>query len=408
MTPEATPPEANYFIYDQYGENIMEPVGPCAIIPGKGSGEFSKNVNYFLCQRRQQYKALNSVHAIGSPGFYRKDYRISVDTIRFSSGEGKAVIKETVRGHDVFILCDVLNHSVTYKFFDKTNYMSPDDHFQDLKRIILAISGKARRVNVIMPFLYESRQHRRNSRESLDCAYMLQELEGLGVNNIITFDAHDPRVENAIPIGGFESINATYQLIKALFRTVPDLETTEGKLMVVSPDEGAISRAMYMASMLESPLGVFYKRRDYSSVINGRNPIICHEFLGDDVEGQDIIIVDDMISSGESILDIAAELKSRKAKNVYCTVTYGLFTDGLESFDKAYEEGIISKVFATNLIYRSPELLSREWFVDVDLSKFVALIIDAINHDASLSRLMDPTAKIRSLLAKTTEHSEED
>ncbi len=400
MTPEIIPSESKYFIYDQYGENIMEPVGPCGIIPIKGSMDFSEKVNYFLCQRRMQYKALNSCHADNSPGFYRDDYRIDVDTLRFSSGEGKAVIKETTRGHDIFILADVLNHSITYKFFNKTNFMSPDDHYQDMKRVILAISGKARRVNVIMPFLYESRQHKRNSRESLDCAYMLQELHDLGVENIITFDAHDARVANAIPIGGFESINSTYQLIKALFRAVPDLDISPGKLMVVSPDEGAISRAMYMASMLGAPLGVFYKRRDYTSVINGRNPIISHEFLGDNVEGQNIIIVDDMISSGESILEIAKELKEKKAKNIYCAVTYGLFTDGTGEFQKAYEEGYISRVLCTNLIYRTPELLAREWFIDVDMSKFVALIIDAINHDASLSKLMDPTAKIRALIER--------
>ncbi|MHB1453603.1 MAG: ribose-phosphate pyrophosphokinase [Saccharofermentanales bacterium] len=390
--------EANYYIYDQYGENVMDPIGPCGIIPIKGSWDFSEKVNYYLHQRRLQYQCDSSTHTNNSPGFYRSDYRIAVDTLRFSSGEGKAVISQTVRGHDIFILADVMNHSVTYKFFNKTNYMSPDDHYQDLKRVILAISGKARRVNVIMPFLYESRQHKRNSRESLDCAYMLEELYNLGVANIITFDAHDDRVANAIPVGGFESINAAYQIIKAMYRVIPGEDFSEGKLMVVSPDEGGISRAMYIASMLGSPLGIFYKRRDYTQVVNGRNPIIAHEFLGDTVEGQDILIVDDMISSGESILDIARELRGRKARNVYCAVTYGLFTDGVEEFQKAYEEGTISKVFATNLIYRSPELLASPWFVDVDMSKFVALIIDAINHDASLSRLMDPTTKIRALI----------
>ena len=400
MVPEISYPDSNYFIYDQYGENIMKPIGPCGIIPTKGSYEFSERVNYYLNQRRLQYKLDNPDHGLDSHGFYRKDYRISVDTLKFSSGEGKAVINETTRGHDIFILSDVLNHSITYNFFNKTNFMSPDDHFQDIKRVILAISGKARRVNVIMPFLYESRQHKRNSRESLDCAYMLQELQNLGVENIITFDAHDPRVANAIPFGGFENVQATYQLIKAMFRSEPDLNITSGKLMVVSPDEGAISRAMYMASMLEAQLGVFYKRRDYTTVVKGRNPIIAHEFLGDNVDGQDIIIVDDIISSGDSMIGIATELKKRKARNVYCAVTYGLFTDGLEIFDEAYEKGLIKRVFATNLIYRSPELLSREWFVDVDLSKFIALIIDAINHDASLSQLMDPTNKIRTLIAK--------
>ncbi len=398
MICESNPNESNYFIYDQYGDNIMEPIGPCGIIPIKGSIEFSEKVNYYLHQRRMQYQCVSSTHVNTSPGFYRSDYRIAVDTLRFSSGEGKAVINQTVRGHDVFVLADVMNHSITYKLFNKVNCMSPDDHYQDLKRVILAISGKARRVNVIMPFLYESRQHKRNARESLDCAYMLEELYNLGVANIITFDAHDDRVSNAIPTGGFESINAAYQIIKAMFRTIPYEDFSEGKLMVVSPDEGGISRAMYFASMLGAPLGTFYKRRDYTQVVNGRNPIIAHEFLGDTVEGQDILIVDDMISSGESILDIARELRGRKARNIYCAVTYALFTDGVSDFNKAYEEGSISKVFATNMIYRTPELLACPWFVDVDMSKFVALIIDAINHDASLSRLMDPTAKIRALI----------
>ncbi|MHB1484806.1 MAG: ribose-phosphate pyrophosphokinase [Saccharofermentanales bacterium] len=376
----------------------MSPIGPCGIIPLKGSWDFSERVNWYLHQRRTEYQNSKHLKANSDPGFYRSDYRIGVDTLRFSSGEGKAVISQTVRGHDIFILADVMNHACTYRMFEKTNYMSPDDHYQDLKRVILAISGKARRVNVIMPFLYESRQHKRNSRESLDCAYMLEELYDLGVANIITFDAHDDRVANAIPVGGFENIPASYQIIKALFRTVPDLNLSEGKLMVVSPDEGGISRAMYMASMLSAPIGTFYKRRDYTKVINGRNPIIAHEFLGDNVTGMDILIVDDMISSGESIIDIARELKARKANRVFSAVTFGLFTEGVSQFQKAYEDGLISKVFATNLIYRSPELMSAPWFVEADMSKFIALIIDAINHDASLSTLMDPTAKIRELI----------
>lgn len=401
MTSKSNSGDTSYFIYDQYGENSMEPVGPCGIIPLKGSWDFSEKVNWYLHQRRMEYQNSKPEHPITSPGFFRSDYRIGVDTLRFSSGEGKAVISQTVRGHDIFILADVMNHSCTYKMFSKTNFMSPDDHYQDLKRVILAISGKARRVNVIMPFLYESRQHKRNSRESLDCAYMLEELSNLGVANLIAFDTHDDRVANAIPVGGFENVRSAYQIIKAMIRTVPDLNVTNGNLMVVSPDEGGISRAMYMASMLGAPLGTFYKRRDYTKVVNGRNPIIAHEFLGDNVEGMDILIVDDMISSGDSMLDIARELKGRKANRVFCAVTFGLFTDGVEIFQKAFEEGLISKVFATNLIYRSPELLSAPWFVDVDMSKFVALIIDAINHDASLSKLMDPTAKIRTLINHT-------
>ena len=277
--------------------------------------------------------------------------------------------------------------------------MSPDDHYQDLKRVILACSGKARRINVIMPFLYEGRQHKRNSRESLDCAFALEEIYNLGVENIITFDAHDERVANAIPTSGFESLSATYQIIKEMYRSIPDLHFTEDKFMVISPDEGGISRAMYFASMLGVPLGTFYKRRDYTRVVNGRNPIVAHEFLGDSVEGLDILIVDDMISSGDSMLDIAREMKQRGARNIYCAVTFGLFTEGVEHFDRAYEEGIISKVFATNLIYRRPELLAAPWFADVNMSKFVALLIDAINHDSSLSNLIKPTDKIKKLLA---------
>ena len=390
--------DKNYFIYNQYGNNRMMPIGPIGIIPLIGSVEFAASVNDFLCKRRTEYLENQPDADDLSPGFIRRDYRVSVNNLRFSSGEGKAVINSTVRGHDVFIITDVLNHSCTYRMFGFDNHMSPDDHYMDLKRVILAISGKARRINVVMPFLYESRQHKRNTRESLDCAHMLEELYDLGVHNIITFDAHDDRVANAVPIGGFENIGAAYQIIKAMVRCTNDLHFEEGRMMVVSPDEGGIPRAMYYASMLGVPLGTFYKRRDYTQVINGRNPIIAHEFLGDSVEGMDILIVDDMISSGESMIDIASELKGRKANRIFCAATFGLFTDGLEHFQKAYENGIIHKVFATNLIYRRPELLQQEWFVDVSMAKFVALLIDAINHDASLSSLIDPTEKIRTLL----------
>lgn len=392
--------DKNYNIYNQYGNNLMSPVGPIGIIPLIGSAEFSSKVNSFLVQRRTEYMELRPEVNEIYPGFMRQDYRIQVSNVRFSSGEGKAVINNTVRGHDIFIISDVMNYSCTYKMHGLINHMSPDDHYQDLKRVILAISGKARRINVIMPFLYESRQHKRNARESLDCAHMLEELYSLGINNVITFDAHDDRVANAVPTSGFESIPSAYQIIKALFKTTPDLNIKDGKLMVVSPDEGGISRAMYYASMLGVPLGTFYKRRDYTKVIDGRNPIMAHEFLGDTVEGMDIIVVDDMISSGDSILDIARELKGRKANRIFCATTFGLFTEGLDQFNKAYEQGLISRVFACNLIYRRPELLEAPWFVDVDASKFVALLIDAINHDASLSTLMDPTVKIRSLLEK--------
>lgn len=398
MQPSRPSDDKNYYIYNQYGNNQMPPVGPVGIIPLLGSAVFTKKVNDYLLRRRGEYLDSRPEVADEYPGFLRSDYRIDVNNFRFSSGEGKGVIASTVRGHDVFIISDVVNHSITYRMYGYDNHMSPDDHYQDLKRVILAISGKARRINVIMPFLYESRQHKRNARESLDCAHMLEELYGLGVANIITFDAHDERVANAIPTSGFESIPAAYQIIKALVCTTPDLKIADGRLMVVSPDEGGITRAVYYASMLGVSLGTFYKRRDYTQVINGRNPIIAHEFLGDTVEGMDILIVDDMISSGESMLDLARELKERKANRIFAAVTFGLFTDGIDNFQKAYDDGIINKVFATNLVYRQPELLAAPWFVDVNMSKFVGLLIDAINHDASLSSLIDPTEKIRTLL----------
>ena len=388
--------EKSYSRYNQYGENPMAPVGPIGLIPLKGSGEFTEKVNFYLNKRRSEYQQEAIVSKY--PGFFRNDYRIEVDNTRFSSGEGKAVVKNTVRGHDLYIVSDVMNTSIQYKMFGEMNRMSPDDHYQDLKRVILACSGKARRINVIMPFLYESRQHKRNSRESLDCAFALEELYNLGVANIITFDAHDERVANAIPLSGFESLPATYQIIKEMYRQIPDLSFTKGKFMVVSPDEGGIGRAMYFASILGVPLGTFYKRRDYTTVVNGRNPIVAHEFLGESVEGMDILIVDDMISSGDSILDIAREMKERGARKVFCAVTFGLFTEGVDNFNKAYEEGVFDKVFATNLIYRRPELLEAPWFADVNMCKFVALLIDAINHDASLSNLINPTEKIKKLL----------
>lgn len=397
MINQANTGRTNYFAYDQYGDNPMTPIGPVGIVPMAGSEEFCKKVNEHFVARRLAY---SSEEDLELPGFLRDDYRLKVHCNRFPTGEGKALFEDSVRGHDLFILTDVMNFSVTYDFYGKQKPMSPDEHFQDLKRIILAASGKSRRINIIMPFLYESRQHRRSSRESLDCAFMLEELDNLGVANIITFDVHDPRVANSTPISGFESIPLTYQMLKAMVNHIPDLDLNSDKLMIISPDEGAINRVMYFSSMLKAPLGTFYKRRDFTQVIDGRNPILAHEFLGDDVEGKDVLIIDDMISSGDSMLDIAREMKERRARRVFCTVSFALFTSGLDRFNKAYEEGIIDGVLGSNLTYRTPELLAAPWFIDVDCSKFVALIVDAINHDSSLSNLVDQTQKINRLLKR--------
>lgn len=328
------------------------------------------------------------------------DYMIDVSCPRFSSGDGKGIIRQTVRGRDLFILIDVGNYSCKYKLFDNINCMSPDDHFQDLKRIIQAVSGKAHRINVIMPILYGGRQHRRNYRESLDCAVALQELEAMGVSNILTFDAHDPRVMNSIPLMGFDNIIPYYQVLKAMFRNLVDLNIDKDHFMIVSPDEGAINRNMFYASVLGVDLGMFYKRRDYSVIVNGRNPIVAHEYMGNDVSGKDIFIADDIISSGESVLDIAHELKKRNARKIYAYATYPIFTNGLESFDKAYDEGIIDGVFGTNLTYRTPALLSRDWFYSVDVSKYIAYFIAALNHDMSIEKVIDPGKKIHALLNK--------
>ncbi|NLB50407.1 MAG: ribose-phosphate pyrophosphokinase [Clostridiaceae bacterium] len=375
----------------------MLPIAPVALIALKGAHDFSLEVNNALIARRKDYLSGAMPKEVPA-GFIREDFHVPVNTFRFSSGEGKAVIESTVRGHDLYILCDVTNYSVTYKMRGAYNRMSPDDHYQDLKRVILAASGKARRINVIMPFLYEGRQHRRNARESLDCAHMLIELDQLGVNNFITFDAHDDRVANATPTSGFENVPTTYQVLETMVRSYPDIRFLHDEMMMISPDEGAIYRAMYYASVLGIPLGTFYKRRDYTVIKNGRNPIIAHEFLGQPVDGRDVIIVDDMISSGESMLEIAKTLKASRARKIFCAATFGLFTDGLDEFNKAHEDGIIDAVFCTNLIYRAPELLSAPWYKDVSVSRFVALIIDALNHNASLSSLLDPTTKIRTLL----------
>jgi len=320
---------------------------------------------------------------------------------RFSSGDSKGLIKSTVRGYDLFFVVDVGNYSLTYNYFGNQNHMSPDDHYQDLKRLIQAASGKAHRVNVVMPLLYGGRQHRRSYRESLDCAYMLQELQQMGVSNVLTFDAHDPRVQNAVPVMGFDNLMPTYQVLKKLFKDFPDLSTDKKDFMIVSPDEGALNRNMYYASVLGVDMGMFYKRRDYSQVVNGRNPIVAHEYLGESVEGKDVFVADDIISSGESMLDIAYALKKQGAKRIFANATYAIFTNGLDSFDKAYADGMIAGVFGSNLTYRTPELLSRPWFHEVDVSKYIAYFIAALNHDLSVSAIIDPHEKIKALLERT-------
>ncbi len=340
--------------------------------------------------------------------YYLKDWRASGDNTflvraecpRFGTGEGKGLLHESLRGHDLYIISDVFNYSVTYKMYGREVPMSPDDHYADLKRVIAANAGKARRITVIMPMLYEGRQHKRSSRESLDCALMLQELVAMGVTNIITFDAHDPRVQNAIPLSGFDNVRPSYQMIKALLRSVPDVQISKDSLMMISPDEGAMGRSVYFSSVLGIDTGMFYKRRNYSIVVNGRNPIEAHEYLGKDLTGMDVIVVDDMISSGESMLDVGLQLKERGAKRIFAFSTFGLFTNGPEKFDKAYKEGIIDKVFTTNLTYTSPEVLNREWHVSVNMCKYVAYIIDTLNHDDSLSDLLNPVKKIHAIVDK--------
>ena len=370
------------------------PVGRLGIIAMESCTELGNKVDNYLVKwraaRQNEHKSTIAFH-----GYERSSYLIESACPRFGSGEAKGVIRESVRGTDLYILVDVLNHNLEYKISGKPSPMSPDDHYQDLKRVIAALTGKARKLTVIMPFLYESRQHKRSSRESLDCALMLQELIGLGVDNIITFDAHDPRVQNAIPLSGFENIRPTYQFIKCLLRSTPDLEIDKEHMMVISPDEGAMHRAIFLANMLGVDVGMFYKRRDYTQIVNGRNPIVAHEFLGDSVEGKDVIIIDDMISSGESMLDVAKQLKERNAGRVFVCTTFGLFTDGFDKFDEAYEKGIIDKILTTNLVYQPSELLSKPWYINVDMSKYMALLIDTLNHDSSISNLLSPVERIQ-------------
>ena len=382
-------------------ERILDniPVGALGIIALDGCQEMGNRVNDYLVKWRKEDGHVHKDDVVFS-GYERDNYLIDARVPRFGSGEAKGIIGESVRGKDLYLMVDVCNYSLTYSLSGHTNHMSPDDHFQNLKRIIAAIGGKGRRLNVIMPFLYESRQHKRSSRESLDCSLALQELVRLGVDNIITFDAHDPRVQNAIPLSGFETVRPTYQFVKGLLRTVKDLKIDSDHMMAISPDEGATERAVYLANVLNLDMGMFYKRRDYTRIVNGRNPIVAHEFLGSSVEGKDVIILDDMISSGDSILDVARQLKQRKANRIYAAATFGLFTNGMEKFDKAYEEGIINGILTTNLIYQTPELLSRPYYINCDMSKYIALMIDTLNHDGSISSILNPSERIQHVVEK--------
>lgn len=375
------------------------PVGQLGIIALPGCEELANKIDNYLIRWRFQR---NSEHkdTLAFAGYEKSTYLINMDFPRFGTGEGKAALNQTVRGYDIYILCDVFNYGVTYKMYGMTVPMSPDEHFANLKRAISAIEGKAKRVSVIMPMLYEGRQHKRSSRESLDCAMMLQELHNMGVENFITFDAHDPRVMNAIPLCGFESISPAYQMIKAAVNNVDNLKINKDSIMIISPDEGGMSRCIYYSTVLGVELGMFYKRRDFSRIVDGRNPIIAHEFLGDNVEGKDVIIVDDMISSGESMIEVATKLKELKAARIYIFSAFGLFCNGFDAFDKAFQEGIIDRVFTTNLIYGTPELLSKDWYIRVDMSKYLSYIIDTLNHDTSISDLLDPAEKINTLLDK--------
>ncbi len=375
------------------------PVAPMKLLATDAALPLARNINHYLVNFRQ---SLNNTFK-NDPAFHgyvEDDYLIKVECPRFGSGEGKAILNTSVRGKDIFILTDVCNHSITYKMNNFINHMSPDDHYQDLKRIISAIDGKAHRINVIMPFLYEGRQHKRNGRESLDCAYAIKELMSMGVSNFITFDAHDPRVQNSVPIKGFDNFIPHYQFMQALLRTEDDLIIDKEHTIVISPDEGALDRAVYFANVLGVDTGMFYKRRDYSTIVNGKNPIVAHEFLGDNIDGKDVIIIDDMISSGGSMIDTAKQLKKMNAKRVFICTTFGLFTDGLQAFDEAYEKCYFDRIITTNLCYQPPELRTRPYYQEADMSKFIASIIDFMNHDASMANIYTPTEKIHSFLEK--------
>ena len=375
------------------------PVAPLKIAALDSCKELAQKVNDYIVEFRHT-PAANSI----DPSLFSKhqadNYLVSLSCPRFGSGEAKGMLHETVRGSDLFVMVDVCNYSLTYSVNGYTNHMSPDDHYQDMKRIISAANGKAHRINVIMPFLYESRQHKRTRRESLDCAFALKELTDMGVSNIITFDAHDPRVQNAIPLKGFDTVQPAYQFIKGILNNVKDLKIDNDHMMVISPDEGGTNRAIYLANVLGLDMGMFYKRRDYSKMVDGRNPIVAHEFLGASVEGKDVLIIDDMISSGDSMIDVATELKKRKANRIFMIATFGLFTNGLEKFDKAYEDGIIYRLLTTNLTYQDDELLQKPYYINCDMSKYVAYIIDTLNHDSSISDLLNPYDRIQGVVAR--------
>ena len=375
------------------------PVGSLGLIPMQGCKSLGEKVDYYLVKWRTERESEHK-DSLAFAGYQRNSYILGAKVPRFGSGEAKGTILESVRGVDLYIMVDVANYSLTYSLCGQINHMSPDDHYQDLKRIIAAVGGKARRITVIMPFLYESRQHKRTARESLDCALALQEMVNMGVDNIVTFDAHDPRVQNAIPLSGFETVQPAYQFIKGLLTHVKGLSIDADHMMVVSPDEGGMSRAIYIANVLGLDMGMFYKRRDYTQVVNGRNPIVAHEFLGSSVEGKDIIVIDDMISSGESVIEVATALKARKANRIFIFATFGLFTAGLKRFDEAYENGTISRVLTTNLVYQTEDLLEREWYINCDMSKYIAYLIDTLNHDTSISDLLNPVERIQSIVAR--------
>ena len=380
-------------------ENAM-PIAPLKIVALRSASKMGRQINDYLVEFRRSIHNDKVKKDPAFHGYSEDNYLVDFETPRFGSGEGKATFHESIRGKDLFLLVDVCNHSITYTMNGYTNHMSPDDHYQDLKRVIAACNGKAHRINVIMPFLYEGRQHKRNGRESLDCAFALRELRDMGVSNFITFDAHDPRVQNAIPLNGFDNFTTPYEFIKVLLHSENDLIVDKDHLTVISPDEGATGRAVYLANVLNLDMGMFYKRRDYTKIVDGRNPIVAHEFLGSSVEDKDVIILDDMISSGDSILDVARQLKQRRARRIFAAATFGLFTNGLKKFDQAYEEGSFDAILTTNLIYQTPELLKREWYINCDMSKYVAYIIDTLNHDSSISDLLNPNERIQNVVGR--------